>query len=94
MLPTLEQPTKCIATIQIDNEDLINRIKEDHEICRPHGEWITKHTGDWWSDFLDYKCSVCGKEYIRSDRILYGSNFCPHCGASMGEDMRGCDDDD
>lgn len=28
-LPTLEQPTKCIATIQIDNEDLMNRIKSE-----------------------------------------------------------------
>ena len=49
---------------------------------------LKKNKGEWISDGMWDKCSVCGTEY--SDDIYnisfesdYHPNFCPKCGADM-----------
>ena len=74
-LPSADRPTKCIAEIKIDNDDIIKRIKEEYELAdRPQGEWIDVDNEPYC------KCSVCGS-YI--DNLDDDYAFCPRCGARM-----------
>ena len=45
-----------------------------------HGEWIELYENN-------YKCSACGDwwETIEGTPQDNGMNYCPHCGAKMGE---------
>lgn len=88
-LPSADRPTKCIAEIKIDNDDLIKRIKEEYELAdRPHGEW--EHWGSPFSDESEVidtiVCSVCGERFIEPKDEPKGEyNYCPNCGARMGK---------
>ena len=31
-MPTLETPVKCVAQVNLDTEEMINRIKEEYEL--------------------------------------------------------------
>lgn len=49
---------------------------------RKKGKWIRKEIHSNWSDWTEYTCSLCGTTF----KGLYKANFCPNCGAEMGED--------
>ncbi len=74
-LPTADRPTKVIAEIKVDTDEILKRIKQEYEITdRPYGEWIDQHEDGygWWVG----RCDQCGKE----NKV---NNFCPNCGADM-----------
>lgn len=55
---------------------------------RPQGEWIFDPEilcSDIGVYSAGYRCSVCGKDYFKVDRM----NYCPNCGARM----KGADDE-
>lgn len=64
-----------------DLADLIEIIEtqatEDAEPVR-YGRWIEVDVGD-----CCYRCSECG--FIRDAYLLDIGNYCPQCGAKMGE---------
>ena len=80
-LPSADVPAKVIAEIKVDTEEVIERIKEEHEI-RPKGHWIKKRQE------CEYRCDQCGKIVFADDENEL--KFCCCCGA----DMRGDSDDE
>lgn len=79
-----EAEMKCIAQINVNVGEIIERIKKEHDIERPKGEWIKKQVFnlelDKYVPFVE--CSVCGYEpyYGGSESQL---NYCANCGADM-----------
>ena len=83
----------------IDNAPAIETTKAEHKAYnegfkdgvnqgiklseRPQGKWL--------KDYVHFKCSNCGEEapYIYPNEherfIEVRTNYCPHCGARMGE---------
>lgn len=54
---------------------------------RKHGCWVTGENEDD-GDFI-IKCSICGKRApTDGDYRYYLSNYCPHCGATMDEEVQ------
>lgn len=49
---------------------------------RKYGKWIRKEVHSNFDDWTEYTCSLCGTTFKR----LYKANFCPNCGAEMGEE--------
>ena len=81
-LPTIEPQIKCIAQINVDPDEIIERIKAEQK------------TGRWESKMLDkfrkYEvvCSECGARYVGNYDSYdepYDFNYCPNCGARMEE---------
>lgn len=57
-------------------------IQEMETSDRPQGEWIFDPEilcSDIGVYSAGYRCSVCGKDYFKVDRM----NYCPNCGAKM-----------
>lgn len=72
----------------IDAIDYQNKKQESsagHEPERKTGRWIERF--DIWDDILQYECSVCGKLWVLNDGTPKNNemNYCPKCGAKMGE---------
>lgn len=79
-LPSADKPTKVIAEIKVDTEEVVKRIKEEYEIAdRPQGEWIM-HIDDLFPCESTQECSVCHAEQLIS---ISDDNYCPNCGAEM-----------
>lgn len=66
---TIEPPKKLIASITVDTEDLVKRIKDEFE--PKHGSWMYNGDGE-------YMCSECHKSVTWKT-----TRYCPHCGARM-----------
>lgn len=77
-LPPAGIPTKCIAQINIDTDEVVKRIKDEYEIVdKPIGEWIPRpYEIDYENDA---ECSICGEIVIDGN----GYNYCPNCGIKM-----------
>ena len=57
-----------------------------------HGEWIFDPEilcSDIGVYSAGYRCSVCGKDYFKVDRM----NYCPNCGARMIGSGKGVSDE-
>ena len=85
-LTSAEPPSRCVAKIEINKEDIeelvaekVEEIKEmlESQSGQKKGKWIDKSDG---IDGAWNYCSVCGEQVID----LY--DFCPNCGADMRED--------
>ena len=49
------------------------------ESLRPHGEWV-------YGEDIDIQCSACVADAMTAgDYRQVKSNYCPNCGAKMGE---------
>jgi DNA-directed RNA polymerase subunit RPC12/RpoP len=46
------------------------------------GEWTYSRTQ---SEFAVSKCSNCGKEQFSISHVVTEGNYCPNCGAKMGD---------
>lgn len=68
--PPVTPPKKVVAQINIDTENLIERIKEEYEITDKVGEWIYGNGHG--------ECSVC-----KHERQYGWDNYCGNCGAKM-----------
>lgn len=69
-MPSVTPPKKVVAQINIDTEELIERIKEEYEITNKVGEWIYGNGHG--------ECSVC-----KHERQYGWDNYCGNCGAKM-----------
>lgn len=69
-------------TVNQQAENFIKLLAEE----RKHGRWVTGENEDD-GDFI-IKCSICGKRApTDGDYRYYLSNYCPHCGATMDEEV-------
>lgn len=81
----------------IDADELL-KYKSDHEMISTHlifnaptvdaepvrhGKWC-EGTECYSDDFI--VCSVCGEAFNVMDNDTYRFDYCPHCGAKMGEE--------
>lgn len=70
-------------TVNQQAENVIKLLAEE----RKHGHWVTGENEDD-GDFI-IKCSICGKRApTDGDYRYYLSNYCPHCGATMDEEVQ------
>lgn len=70
-------PTKLVAKINIDADEVVRKIKDEYEIAgRPSGEWVHNNKS---GTFKVFTCSECGLN-VESDMWCY----CPNCGVKMG----------
>lgn len=70
-------------TVNQQAENFIKLLAEE----RKHGCWVTGENEDD-GDFI-IKCSICGKRApTDGDYRYYLSNYCPHCGATMDEEVQ------
>ena len=68
------QTIEAISVREIENAPTI-----DPESLRPHGEWV-------YGEDIDIQCSACGADALTAgDYRQVKSNYCPNCGAKMGE---------
>lgn len=86
--------------IKVDKEELLKALAYDREQYKKgyedakaemeHGQWVEKKVGnveDWGIDMLQsVKCSVCGHYHTTPYVYCFTEdNYCPYCGAKMGE---------
>ena len=76
-MPAIEPQVKLVAQINVDHDEIIERIKEEHKT----GRWIEQEKGihaTW------YKCSECGRVVWDDTGYDVRKDFpyC-HCGARM-----------
>lgn len=96
VMPAIPERVLQPVHVHIDTEEILEKIREEYELTddilpsadRPQGEWIFDPEilcSDIGVYSAGYRCSVCGKDYFKVDRM----NFCPNCGARM----KGADDE-
>ena len=61
-------------------------VKKQPAIQPKRGEWLDVDLSGY-SDHNDIHCGLCFRPAAGK------TNYCPHCGANMGADMRGEEDD-
>ena len=49
-----------------------------------HGHWVEQEHCDWVYS-KEYRCSECGKYRLMTNPFGREWNYCPNCGAYMGE---------
>lgn len=83
--PSVNVPTKCIAQININTDEVIKRIKNEYEIDnRPSAEWIM-HIDDLYPEESTQECSNCHEhETIK----IHNDDYCPSCGARMNKGIK------
>lgn len=78
MIPSVDAPYKVLAHIDIDPDEVVDRMKhlqiEVNPADRPQGEWIRDDIGT-------LICSECKRP--RRDNRIDHTNFCNSCGAKM-----------
>ena len=66
-----------VSVVGVD--DIENAPTIDLESLRPHGEWV-------YGEDIDIQCSACVADAMTAgDYRQVKSNYCPNCGAKMGE---------
>ena len=66
-----------VSVVGVD--DIRDAPTIDPESLRPHGEWV-------YGEDIDIQCSACGADAMTAgDYRQVKSNYCPNCGAKMGE---------
>lgn len=82
-----DQANKVVAHINIDTDELIERIKNEYEIEeRKRGEWIEYPDCLKWKDAYmpeHFVCSECKAVFNALDNEGDIFLFCPNCGADM-----------
>lgn len=85
-LPSADRPTKCIARINIDVDEVVKRIKDEYEIVdRPSGEWIDTRGDSWVCSNCGVECYV-DEDYRPKDKRAMLMNYCHYRGVKMGGD--------
>lgn len=84
-LPSVNVPTKCIAQININTDEIVKKIKNEYEIDnRPSAEWIM-HIDDLYPEESTQECSNCHEhETIK----IHNDDYCPSCGARMNKGIK------
>ena len=83
MIPKSYHDKVCEEMARRHQAEILELTKD-----RPQGEWIFDPEilcSDIDVYSAGYRCSVCGKDYFKVDRM----NYCPNCGARM----KGADDE-
>ena len=74
---------------QLHPADIIDQIDRESTIEpeRKNGKWIGKHERKLFShpDSITYECSECGYSIYTIYGIPKTTNYCPNCGAEMGD---------
>ena len=65
-----------------ENRSAIRIIMGLPSVERKHGKWVVLYDEDSPQDGI-WKCSNCG--YIRFVDDITPTNYCPNCGADMGD---------
>ena len=79
---------KMVKRVLVEDDNNFGNLFCEDKADRPQGEWIFDPEilcSDIGVYSAGYRCSVCGKDYFKVDRI----NYCPNCGAKM----KGADDE-
>lgn len=64
--------------------DMLNRMPAVDAVSVRYGKWIDEGQ---YADFFPHhawRCSECGEHVLEIDVPWF--NYCPHCGARMGEE--------
>lgn len=73
-------PTFSADGIRRGNEYVLEREVPDKP-NEKKGEW--KRTWEYDHVVSDYDCTVCGKSFTATKKLIESYHFCPNCGADM-----------
>lgn len=79
-VPAVELPAKVVVQVNVDTDEIIDRIKEGYNSEPTCGKWITTRT--WLHDGEPY-CNQCGFAPFDERDVI---SFCPFCGAKMSKE--------
>lgn len=85
----LRQSRECVRSMAFSaNQEIVHLEKHVKELEKSLAAKQIQVTQGCWEDVaMDYKCSVCGKEFHDDLFWVCGEcvapNYCPNCGAQM-----------
>ena len=100
MIPSADTPYKVLAHVDLDPDEVANRMKhlqiEVNPVNPAEGKWEEKETfcvtddDPIISQWQSARCSECGKYHTTPYMYYFNDyNYCPNCGAKMVNDEGG-----
>ena len=94
MIPSVDAPYKVLAHIDIDPDEVVERMKHLQIEANPaEGTWEEKETfcvtddDPIISQWQSARCSECGKYHTTPYMYHFNDyNYCPNCGAKMNKE--------